>query len=658
MPIALLCGLIDPTDSPATVIRKRASFGLNATALVATIVVVIGEDRANLRYLNLLTLLVSSVFLAAFLVTRHVSPTVLSLNLICFTPVLLALDWIRAAQLGPRMWPCIVVLLDVNLVTSGTTWLPFAILGTTVLWLAIVCLEESFRFGLFDAASFFGGSVVGACDCDDPPCLAGGLLMAFADFVSSSYVLCLDFYFTRRFANSMFAANKSMEASIDTAQSIARALARFDLNKASLHLNTATDLPECLKDAFEEILINLTTYKPYLPEAILTSRFSMQDVSGRDAPGLRNGAAAIVFTDIKSSTATWEAEPMAMKQALRTHNTVVRYSIRQFDGYEVKTIGDSFIGQDTSVLGGLVAKLINMTSFEIICGLIDLSDSPEIVLRKRSSLGLNMGAIMACTTIMIDERANSWFIYLPPFVVSFFFLAHFFVTRRVSHAVLSCNMVCFAPLFLVLDWVRAAHLTSRFWPCMVLLLDVNLVTGGADWLPPCILTLTLLSMVIVGCEESFRFGLFDAVGDIGGRVVAVCDCDDPPCTKGGIFTVFSEFLAMSSILCLDFFFTRRFANSMFAANKSMEASIETAQCIANALARFDLNMASLHLDTAPDLPEGLKDAFEEILLNLTSYKPYLPEAILTSRYSINEGSIQEAPGLRSGVASIRISLAR
>ncbi|KAJ9471657.1 Adenylate cyclase [Diplonema papillatum] len=335
------CGLFDPADSPETLIRKRCSLGLNAGALLAGVSAWWGEST-DLRYAYLPTCVVAIIFMALFAATRRVPPTVLSWNLLCYTPIVLGLDWIRAALLTQRVWPCAVLILDVNLVTGGPPAMPLLILGLTVLSLAVVLMEDSFRFGLYDAVSSVE-NVATACECGNPPCFSGGAATAFGEFGANCYVLCMDFYFTRRFARSMFSAQKSMETSIDTAHSIAHALAGFDLDAATTFLDSSADLPEGLRDAFAQLLMNLTSYKPYIPEAILSTRYSFQETPVNEPPGLRSGVAAIVFTDIKASTATWQAEPTVMKQALRMHNKVMRTVIRRFDGYEVKTIGDSFM---------------------------------------------------------------------------------------------------------------------------------------------------------------------------------------------------------------------------------------------------------------------------------------------------------------------------
>eukprot|EP00658_Telonema_sp_P-2_P029065 TRINITY_DN2215_c0_g1_i5.p1 TRINITY_DN2215_c0_g1~~TRINITY_DN2215_c0_g1_i5.p1 ORF type:complete len:1190 (+),score=174.14 TRINITY_DN2215_c0_g1_i5:57-3626(+) len=51
----------------------------------------------------------------------------------------------------------------------------------------------------------------------------------------------------------------------------------------------------------------------------------------------------IVFTDIQASTKLWGTSPASMAAALGKHNAVIRKEIARHNGYEVKTVGDSFM---------------------------------------------------------------------------------------------------------------------------------------------------------------------------------------------------------------------------------------------------------------------------------------------------------------------------
>jgi len=50
----------------------------------------------------------------------------------------------------------------------------------------------------------------------------------------------------------------------------------------------------------------------------------------------------MVFTDVQGSTSLWEANPVAMEQALRVHDVAMRAAMARHGGYEVTTEGDAF----------------------------------------------------------------------------------------------------------------------------------------------------------------------------------------------------------------------------------------------------------------------------------------------------------------------------
>ncbi|KAG5490203.1 hypothetical protein JKF63_00322 [Porcisia hertigi] len=71
--------------------------------------------------------------------------------------------------------------------------------------------------------------------------------------------------------------------------------------------------------------------------------WSRDSRDNRNAPKDKHKPVAIVFTDIESSTALWSTAPEAMSAAVGLHHKVIRRLIVKHKGYEVKTIGDSFM---------------------------------------------------------------------------------------------------------------------------------------------------------------------------------------------------------------------------------------------------------------------------------------------------------------------------
>ena len=65
--------------------------------------------------------------------------------------------------------------------------------------------------------------------------------------------------------------------------------------------------------------------------------------NNRHAPKNPDVPVTLIFTDIQSSTGLWAANPDVMARALETHHAIIRRLIVKHKGYEVKTIGDSFM---------------------------------------------------------------------------------------------------------------------------------------------------------------------------------------------------------------------------------------------------------------------------------------------------------------------------
>jgi adenylate cyclase len=66
------------------------------------------------------------------------------------------------------------------------------------------------------------------------------------------------------------------------------------------------------------------------------------------------GELAMVFTDIKNSTQLWENYPLAMRSAIKTHNSIMRRQLHIVGGYEVKTEGDAFMVSFPTVTSAMI----------------------------------------------------------------------------------------------------------------------------------------------------------------------------------------------------------------------------------------------------------------------------------------------------------------
>ena len=92
---------------------------------------------------------------------------------------------------------------------------------------------------------------------------------------------------------------------------------------------------------FGRMVENLLEFRAYVPLSVLEGKGA--EFGGRKTIEPPTGNVAIVFTDIKGSTALWKRSAGDMNDAMEIHNEVMRDCCAEFNGYEVKTIGDSFM---------------------------------------------------------------------------------------------------------------------------------------------------------------------------------------------------------------------------------------------------------------------------------------------------------------------------
>eukprot|EP01060_Flectonema_neradi_P026637 TRINITY_DN357_c0_g2_i11.p1 TRINITY_DN357_c0_g2~~TRINITY_DN357_c0_g2_i11.p1 ORF type:complete len:1133 (+),score=232.47 TRINITY_DN357_c0_g2_i11:2956-6354(+) len=146
--------------------------------------------------------------------------------------------------------------------------------------------------------------------------------------------------------------DERMVSAITLTEDIATSLVTLDTERAAKLIEMSADLvPFTLLDALNNLLENLSSYKPFLPPSLIDGTFIAENeeesytfspVEKRfhDSPPSN---VAMVFTDIQSSTLLWEFTSSGMKTGLEKHNQVIREVIASTEGYEIKTIGDAFM---------------------------------------------------------------------------------------------------------------------------------------------------------------------------------------------------------------------------------------------------------------------------------------------------------------------------
>ena len=102
-----------------------------------------------------------------------------------------------------------------------------------------------------------------------------------------------------------------------------------------------------LIDGMAVTVKHLREFRRFMPAVLFEEEVESQEnnplVSPRNPPGVTSHFATVAFTDICGSTRLWEIDHEGMRLALREHNKILREQLAAANGYEVKTIGDSFM---------------------------------------------------------------------------------------------------------------------------------------------------------------------------------------------------------------------------------------------------------------------------------------------------------------------------
>ena len=249
---------------------------------------------------------------------------------------------------NPPSWPLFIIIIDILLTCEAPSGITIAVVAWCCIYLTFIYFESIFRFGFFDFewqnyAQQYRRTI---CECEDLPCKRG-FTKASGELVVKTTVFFFDFIFTRGFASAVLEERKLILASVDTTQHIAMALSRFDLEQSTSLLNDAC-IPEELRCALEQILKNLRSYKPYLPQSCLR---------GVDSSSSEN-------TAVNNSMSTTESSRVSKASSLST----TRVFHRTFEPMNVSLIVAN-VSNSMSVLDhsrccyvALIADLIGTVS--------------------------------------------------------------------------------------------------------------------------------------------------------------------------------------------------------------------------------------------------------------------------------------------------------
>ena len=208
--------------------------------------------------------------------------------------------------------------------------------------------------------------------------------------VGVSVVVCV---FATVMVHMIFASMRSVQKAMHN-------VAQMDLDDLDITMNSNLWEPRQMQKYFLKMVDNLIEYRAYVPSSLLND----SEVKLIEPP---TGNVAIMFTDIQASTMLWKQSAEHMNEALELHNTVIREACQAHNGYEVKTIGDSFMVSFTNPMEGAAAALHIQSSLKAAKWPAELK-LPEGGLVVR--IGLNFGPTIAETnpiTNRVDYRGST-----------------------------------------------------------------------------------------------------------------------------------------------------------------------------------------------------------------------------------------------------------
>ena len=199
-----------------------------------------------------------------------------------------------ARAVSASKWPVLVLIIDALLVMQVHRYYSLGLVCFIVMWLLLLAVEESFRFGLYDLPGLpeqegkYGRKYYKnlqfsceklPCPGDFPPATLGSALSVFV----------LDFIITRGFATEVLKEQASMEKTINAVQEIASLLAKYDVEKvAELLEEHEHELPEGMTVALRALEANLRSYKAYLPQTCLLVGEAAEDQQSEELAHFAN----------------------------------------------------------------------------------------------------------------------------------------------------------------------------------------------------------------------------------------------------------------------------------------------------------------------------------------------------------------------------------
>ena len=295
---------ITAKDTPLHIKRKKlviiAAFLIYVPALV-WVFRIYGQERFIVFYICCLY-----VFLSTFLLfwvvglRQQVTDKLLQFLLVIYAIGVALGDLDTSVFQEAPAWPMFVIVIDFLLICEAPHYTSLMVVCACIVLLSVQASEKIFRYGLFDFEFGYYSQATRRenYECEKLPCRQS-MLRGISNLCVELFVFLMDFVCTRGFAITVLEEKNRILASIEAANHIAISLSRFDL-ESSEELLDDSSIPTDLKVAFQQILNNLRTYKPYLPQ----SCFPFDDDTDDGVPQSPMASQSTEQTSVSGSTHT------------------------------------------------------------------------------------------------------------------------------------------------------------------------------------------------------------------------------------------------------------------------------------------------------------------------------------------------------------------
>eukprot|EP01065_Artemidia_motanka_P031879 TRINITY_DN3872_c1_g1_i1.p1 TRINITY_DN3872_c1_g1~~TRINITY_DN3872_c1_g1_i1.p1 ORF type:complete len:779 (+),score=126.66 TRINITY_DN3872_c1_g1_i1:76-2412(+) len=199
----------------------------------------------------------SVVLLVTTVATQRLSQSTVDVFLIVQVLCMPLADWSSAAKAEEEIWPWGLVAVDIMYVLDSSDVVSWFGTGVLVSWIVVRSLEECERFGLLDWPAD------GVPEARGWGALPGLLVLRL---VPVAFII----NFMQGFSRGLKVEQDRTRASITAAEAITRDLQGYDVLSAAQKVQECADrLPLGLLKAFQGLLDNLNSYKPFLPHSCL-----------------------------------------------------------------------------------------------------------------------------------------------------------------------------------------------------------------------------------------------------------------------------------------------------------------------------------------------------------------------------------------------------